>query len=342
MARVGIRQVAAEAGVSMTTVSHVLNRVPHAQVREETRQRVLDAAARLGYSPNRMARSLRTRRTSTLGLISDSIATTPYAGQMILGAQRAAQERGYTVMLFNTEDEPEMEERELRALLEYQVDGILYAKMYHQVVSVPAILGDVPLVLLDAESPDSTAPSVVPDEVAGGRTATGELTALGHRRIGFLTNVDDVPATRGRLQGYLEALIAAGLDQDTSLVVTDESESWGGYRAARELLSRPDRPTALFAYNDRMAMGAYRAAAELGLRIPDDVSIVGFDDQELITLGLHPELTSVALPHFDMGYWAAETLVELVEGSAAAPLAPGPLLMPCPITRRASTAPGPG
>jgi len=336
MARIGIRQVAAEAGVSMTTVSHVLNEVPHAQVREETRQRVVEVAERLGYRPNRMARSLRTRRTGTIGLISDSIATTPYAGQMILGAQRAAQERGYTLVLFNTEDDPEVEERELQALLEYQVDGILYAKMYHRVVAVPSVLDGVPLVLLDAESPDSSAPSVVPDEVAGGRTATDELLGLGHRRIGFLTNVDDVPATRGRLQGYQEALAAAGLDFDPDLVVADESETWGGYRAARQLLAREDRPTALFAYNDRMAMGAFRAAAELGLRIPEDLSVVGFDDQELITLGLFPELTSVALPHFDMGYWAGETLIDLLEEPGSD--VPPPLLMPCPISRRSSTA----
>jgi LacI family transcriptional regulator len=180
---------------------------------------------------------------------------------------------------------------------------------------------------------------VVPDEVAGGRTATEELTTSGHRRIGFVTNVDDVPATSGRLQGYREALAAAGLDFDPALVVSDESESWGGYRAARALLTRDDRPSALFCYNDRMAMGAYRAAAELGLRIPDDLSIVGFDDQELITRGLYPELTSVALPHFDMGYWAGETLAALLdEAPAARPTTPTRLTMPCPLVRRSSVA----
>ncbi|TDO46246.1 LacI family transcriptional regulator [Kribbella sp. VKM Ac-2527] len=347
MARIGIRQVAAEAGVSMTTVSHVLNDVPNAQVRAETRERVLLAAQRLGYTPNRMARSLRTRRTGALGLISDSIATTPYAGQLILGAQRAAQEHGYMIVLFNTEDDPVVEERELQALTDYQVDGVIYATMYHRVVSVPQALANRPLVLLDAEPADAQAvdgdkgggvPWVVPDEVAGGRTATEELTANGHRRIGFVTNVDDVPATSGRLQGYQEALAAAGLQFDPALVISDESESWGGYRAARFLLERGDRPTALFCYNDRMAMGAYRAAAELGLRIPGDLSVVGFDDQELITLGLYPELTSVALPHFDMGYWAGERLVEVLDDTdQSAPVSR--LTMPCPLVRRSSVAP---
>jgi beta-fructofuranosidase len=319
----------------MTTVSHVLNEVPHAQVRAETRQRVIDAADRLGYRPNRMARSLRTRRTGTIGLIGDSIATTPYAGKMILGAQRAAQDRGYTVVLFNSEADPEVEQRELQALLDYQVDGILYATMYHREVTVPELLGDLPVVLLDAVDVDGRTPGVVPDEVGGGHTATEGLTSLGHRRIGFLTNVDDVPATHGRLQGYRQALEAAGIAFDPSLVIADESETWGGHRAARTLLSREDRPTAIFAYNDRMAMGAYRAAGELGLRIPDDVSVIGFDDQEIITTGLHPELTSVALPHFEMGYWAGETLIGLLDDGA---VVPEPIRMPCPIRHRASTA----
>jgi LacI family transcriptional regulator len=339
MSRVGIRQVAAEAGVSATTVSHVLNEAPGAQVRDETRKRVLETAERLGYKANRAARSLRTRRTGTLGLIGDSIATTPYAGQMILGAQRAAQQRGYTVVLFNTEDDAAVEARELKTLLEYQVDGILYATMYHRVVTVPKVLTGTPLVLLDAESPGSTVPSVVPDEVSGGRTATEELARLGHRRIGFITNVDDVPATSGRLQGYREALAAAGVEFDPELVVSDESETWGGFRATRALLSRQDRPTALFAYNDRMAMGAYRAAAELGLRIPQDLSVIGFDDQELLTRGLYPELTSVALPHYAMGQWAGDTLADLLDGSTDRdPAATYPLLMPCPLVTRSSTA----
>jgi LacI family transcriptional regulator len=339
MSRVGIRDVAAEAGVSVTTVSHVMNEAPNAQVRAETRERVLAAAERLGYKPNRMARSLRTRQTRTIALISDTIATTPYAGQMILGAQRAAQDKGFTVVLFNTGEDPEVEKRELKAALDYQVDGVIYATMYHRVVSVPKQLDGTPVVLLDAESPDSDAPSVVPDEVTGGRTATEELTSQGHRRIGFINNTDDVPATSGRLQGYRDGLAAAGLEYDASLVVNDVSETWGGYRAARALLSGTDRPTAVFAYNDRMAMGAYRAAAEAGLRIPNDLSIVGFDDQQLITRGLYPELSSVALPHFDMGFWAGETLAQLLDEPESELTTPRPLLMPCPLVRRWSVAP---
>jgi len=338
--RVGIREVAAAAGVSVTTVSHVLNNTPNAQVRTETRERVVATAKRLGYRPSRLARGLRTRRTQTLGLVGDSVATTPYAGQMIRGAQQAAQERGRSIVLFNTEADPGEEDRDLRTLLGYEVEGIIYATMYHRTVSIPKILEGVPLVLLDAESPDSRVPSVVPDEVQGGCTATAELIDHGHRRVGFVTNVDDIPATSGRLEGYRKALHAAKIRFDPKLVVSDESEAWGGYRAARELLERPNRPTALFAFNDRMAMGAYRAAAQLGLRIPDDLSIIGFDDQQLITRGLYPELTSVALPHYDMGYWAAATLCDRLDGESSEAEPPAtPLLMGCPLTRRDSVRP---
>jgi LacI family transcriptional regulator len=268
-------------------------------------------AKKLGYRPSRLARGLRTRRTQTLGLVGDSIATTPYAGQMIRGAQQAAQERGRSIVLFNTEADEAEEDRDLRTLLGYEVEGIIYATMFHRVVSIPGILEDVPVVLLDAESPGNEAPSVVPDEVRGGCTATEEL-----------------------------ALDSAGITFDPALVVGDESETWGGYRAARELLDRPDRPTALFAFNDRMAMGAYRAAAELGLRIPVDLSIVGFDDQQLITRGLYPELTSVALPHYQMGYWAAATLCDQLDNespeSGPDPAPSTPLLMECPLVRRDS------
>ena len=333
---VGIREVAEAAGVSVTTVSHVLNSVPGARVSDDTRRRVQAAASQLGYAPNRMARGLRRQSSGTLGFISDNIATTPHAGRLILGAQEAAVRHGFTLVLFNTDRDPVVEERDLQTLLQFQVDGVVYATMYHRVVSVPPVLHTVPAVLLDAVADDDSLPTTVPDEVQGGRAAVEELLVAGHRRIGFVTNVDDIPATRGRLRAYRECLEAAGLAFDPSLVVSEPSEAAGGYRAARLLLTRPDRPTALFCYNDRMAMGAYRAAAELGVRIPADLSVVGFDNQELIAENLYPGLTTVALPHYEMGAWAVDTLAQLVAGDP--PPQEGTLRMPCPLVRRDSVA----
>jgi LacI family transcriptional regulator len=335
---VGIRQVAEHAGVSVTTVSHVLNDVQGTRVNEDTRRRVQLAASQLGYVPNRMARGLRMQSSATLGMIGDQIATTPHAGRLILGAQEAAIRNGFTLVLFNTEADPAVEERDLRTLLQFQVDGVVYATMYHRIVSLPPALRSVPTVLLDSESADNAAPAVVPDEVHGARLAVGELLRHGHRRIGFLTNIDDVPATTGRLVAYQQCLAEAGIDFDPALVAADLSEAAGGYRTAKSLLDRPDRPSALFCYNDRMAMGAYRAAAELGLQIPADLSVIGFDNQVLIAENLFPGLSTVALPHYEMGAWAVDTLARLVSGEQPPPDSQ-PLRMPCPLVRRESVGP---
>jgi LacI family transcriptional regulator len=334
--RASIRDVAALAGVSLTTVSHALNEVEGARVAEETRIRVREAADKLGYTPNRMARGLRMQRAHTLGLISDRIATTPFAVNMILGAQEAALKRGWTLLLLNTGADPEAEQRAIQELLQHQADGVLYASMYHRIVSVPSALRGIPTVLLDAEATNSVIPAVVPDEVGGAHAAVEHLTQHGHRRIGYLSNVDDIPATPARLQGYRTALRAAGIRFDPSLVVTEESDSAGGYRAARKLLQRRAQPTALFCFNDRMAMGAYRAAAERHLVIPDDLSVVGFDNQEVIAEGLHPQLTTVSLPHYEMGSWAVETLIELIASTEHATEATYPFIMACPLIHRLS------
>ncbi|MCZ7436812.1 LacI family DNA-binding transcriptional regulator [Micromonospora sp. WMMC241] len=340
--KASIRDVAAEAGVSVTTVSHVLNNKSGTRVSPETRERVETAARRLGYAANGLARGLRLQRSQTLGLLGDEIATTPYAGRMILGAQETASARGWLLMLLTTGRDPEVERREIQALARHRVDGVLYATMYHRVVRVPDELRPMPVVLLDAADADGAYPSVVPDERGGGQAAVRELLAHGHRRIGFVTNVDDIPATHGRLDGYRDALREAGVPFRPELVLAEVSDTHGGHRAARALLDRPDRPTALFCFNDRMAMGAYRAAGELGLRVPADLSVVGFDNQELIAEGLHPGLSTVALPHYEMGAWAVTTMVELLDQpKGARRRAASQVVMPCPLIRRQSVAAAP-
>ncbi|GAA1005197.1 alanine racemase [Acrocarpospora pleiomorpha] len=330
-----IQDVALQAGVSPTTVSHVLNRVSSARVNEATRRRVEEAAALLGYTPNGLARGLRRQRSQTLALLSDRIATTPFAGGIILGAQEKAAELGFVLMLYSTGEDPDVEEREIRTLLQHQVDGVIYATWYHRRVSTPASLGRTPLVLLDCTSDDASLPSVVPDEYNAGRVATQELIRHGHRRIGFVTNIDQVPATLGRLHGHRDALNAADIPFTGDLVAADVSETSGGYRTALQLLTGSNPPTAIFAYNDRMAMGVYRAARELNLDIPKDLSVISIDNQEIIAEGLHPGLTTLQLPHYQMGVWAVQHLVERLEHHD---LPIQHLELPCPIVHRASVA----
>ena len=326
-------------GFSVTTVSHVLNEVEGKRIPQSTRDRVRLAARELSYRPNRLAQDLRMQRSNTLGFVSDQIGTSPHAGQTIVGAQEAASERGFLLMLMNSWRDPELENREITALLDRQVDGIVYAAEYHRVVEPPTALTQTCAVLLDARSDRGEISSVVPDESGAAVTAVEELVSHGHLRIGYLNNESDIPATRLRLSGLQEALREHGLPFDPGLVATDVSESWGGYQAASALLDVADRPTALFCFNDRMAMGAYQAAADRGLRVPDDLSVVGFDNQELIAGGLRPGLTTVALPHYEMGRWAVTTLLEAIDSDGAAPVRHEAL--PCPLVRRASVGPPP-
>jgi LacI family transcriptional regulator len=312
--RVTIKQVAAEAGVSITTVSHVLNDVPGVRVNPATRERIHEAVARLGYVPNSLAQSLRTQRSNTIGLIGDEIATTPFAGKLVLGAQEVALARDAVVLVVSTGYQRDVENREIAELLRRQVDGILYASMFHRQVELPAQLASVPTVFVNAECTTSGVPWVTPDEVAGGRDAAEVLLAAGHRRLGFINNVDDIPASAGRLEGFRARAAEAGIAPTDVTVVTAETTPAGGYAAATELLTSERRPTAIFCFNDRLAMGAYRAAAELGLRVPEDVSVVGFDNQEYVADGLYPGLTTIELPHFDMGVWATENLFDRIDG----------------------------
>ncbi len=336
-----LRDVAERSGFSITTVSHVLNDVPGKRIPDATRERVRAAAAELSYRPNRLAQGLRLQRSNTLGFVSDKIATTPYAGEVILGAQDAAAEHGNLLLLMNSNSDPGLEEREIRALQERQVDGIIFASEYHRVITPPEALHGTPAVLLDARSVNGDVSSVVPDEVGGAVTAVRELIAAGHHRIAFLNNVDDIPATHLRWQGFRQGLNEAGRRLRSGMVTAAASTPGAGYEAARELLDQPAhrRPTGVFCFNDRMAMGTYQAAAELGLRIPHDLSIVGFDNQELIAANLRPGLTTVALPHYAMGQWAVAALIDVVNSVAQQPIRQE--ILPCPLVRRASVGPPP-
>ena len=342
-----IKDVAALADVAASTVSAVLNDPESPRASPETRARILEAARSLGYVPNEIARGLRTQRSMMIGLVSDVIATTPYAGQLIQGAQDAAWAAGYLLLLVNTGGDDELEAAAIAALRQQQVAGVLYATMYHRVVTPPASLAGVPLVMLDARAAADEVPSVIPDERAGARTAVDALAEQGHRRIAFVLDAGESPAGEGRLDGYRSALADRGLPADPRWVVRAASDSDGGHEAGLQLfdLSPDERPTAVFAFNDQMAVGVYRAAADRGLRIPDDLSVIGFDDLYVVARELTPGLTSVALPHYDMGVAAAQIVLESIAAGSRPPGgAPGAgrvVRVACPLVERGSVGPPP-
>jgi LacI family transcriptional regulator len=303
--------IANVAGVSRTTVSFVLNNhAASAGIPPETRNRILEVAKNLSYRPNLAAKTLNTRQTHAIGFITDNIATTPFAGNIIKGAQDVAWDHGKLLLIVNTGSDVAVKEMAVEMMLERQVEGIIYAAMYHQEVTVSANLYDIPTVLLDCFCADGSLPSVVPDEIQGGRTATEVLLRKGHRRIGFINAIHPLPAAIGRLEGYKQALQAFGIPFDQHLVRTHTNESKGGYQGALELLELPEPPTAIFCFSDFVAMGAYDALRLRGISIPQDMAVMGFDNHELIAAQLLPPLSTMQLPHYEMGRRALTYLFE--------------------------------
>ncbi len=285
-----IRDVAQRAGVSTATVSLVLNDVSGSRVAAATRDRIQEAAAELGYRPNGLARSLRLQSSATIGFVSDEIATTPFAGQTILGAQECAAAHRKLLMLVNTGRDAELEVLEIMALLDRQVEGLVYASMYTREVQLPEVLRGRRVVLLNCFSEGSKVPAVIPDEINAGRTAARVLLEGGHR--------DGI---------YLIGGIGQSEDQP-DVINVGRWEPEGGYAAVSQLLNDGHKPKALICCNDRLAMGAYEALAEAGLRIPEHVSVVAFDDQDLASWLRH-KLTTIALPHYEIGRLSVELLL---------------------------------
>lgn len=326
--------VARLAGVSQTTVSFVLNNAETANIPDETRQRVLEAVKELGYRPNALAQGLRMQRSGIFGFVTDKIAITPHAGKIFEGAQDVAWENGKILMLVNTKSNPDLEATAIDLILGRRVEGIIYATMFHRPTKLPPGLREIPTVLLDCYVEDRRLPSVVPDEFGGGYAAVKYLLAKGHRRIGFVNHVEDIPAAVERLEGYKAALKDYGIPFDPELVCYDESRQDNGYHCARQLLQKENRPTALFCFNDRTAMGVYDAIRHLNFKIPEDVAVVGFDNQEIIAAHLYPPLTTMELPHYQMGAWAVQKLVEILSGVEQT--SPVQHKIACPLIERAS------
>jgi LacI family transcriptional regulator len=332
--RPSMLDVAQLAGVSRTTVSFVINKVPNANIPKETQDRVWTAVTELGYRPNAIARGLRSQRSNTIGFISDVVATTPHANTMIQGAQDLAWKHEKLLLLINIGDSQEMKMAAINMMLERQVDGIIYAAMFHREVHPPEIIKEVPTVLLDCYVKDRSLPSVVPDEELGAYTAVTSLINKGHTHIGYIQNSDPVDAAKLRLAGYSRALAEHSLSYDPNLVTAYDDHH--GYDAAMALLRMPDRPTALFCFNDRMAMGAYDAIRNLNLSIPKDIAVIGYDNQELIAPNLYPALTTMELPHYKMGCWAVEQLLKMIENPEDYVVATEQHKMACPLIERAS------
>ncbi|MBQ0942784.1 LacI family DNA-binding transcriptional regulator [Ideonella sp. 4Y16] len=309
--------VAKAAGVSQSTVSMVLNNASGARLSAETRARVLQEAMALGYRLPHRDPSLPTGPTKqqpVIGYLVDEISTSPHPVVSLDGARDAAWEQGCVLQVAVTRSNPEQENATIAAMLNQPgLVGVVYSTIFTRPVEVPEALLARPLVLLNCHDDRRRLPAVVPSEVAGGHAATEYLIAQGHTRIAFINGEPWMEAAQDRLKGYRRALATADLPFDPQLLREGDWMSGSGYEQALALMALPRPPSAIFCANDLMALGALEALKHLGLRVPADVSVIGYDDQE-ISRHTHPPLTTLVLPNEEMGRTAVELLLSLAAG----------------------------
>ncbi|WP_087720509.1 LacI family DNA-binding transcriptional regulator [Salinicola salarius] len=327
-----IRKVAELAGVSVATVSRAL-KTPDV-VSPGTRDKVLAAVEQADYRPNLTAVQFRSQRTRNLVVLVPTIANTFFA-RVIGGIQEAAQRRGYGILLCNTLGDERTERAYAGLVSTRQADGLIQLRA-HDPFTTSSGQARPPMVnaceVLDA----APCPTVKLDNRAAARSVTEHLLALGHCRIGMIKGPRNSPLTRDRLLGFQDALAVAGLLPDESLVFPGDFTPSSGYRAAGDLLSRADPPTAIFCENDEMAMGAMRRIKEAGLRIPEDISVAGFDDIAFASF-CDPPLTTIAQPAEDFGREAVALLLDIIDDRDDA--ADEHRIMPFELVTRESTGP---
>ncbi|GER14408.1 LacI family DNA-binding transcriptional regulator [Variovorax boronicumulans] len=309
-----IKDVALQAGVSVTTVSHVVNDTRH--VSAKVRERVELAIRELGYVPNAMARSLKSNTTSTLGMLIPN-SSNPYFAEIVRIVEDRCFGAGYTLVLCNTDDEPRRQSVYLQVLAERRIDGLI-------VVSTGADEDDslatqlrglrIPTVLVDREIADPACDLVETAHMQGGLLAVRHLLSLGHKRIACIGGPLGVTSSEQRIEGWRMALAETGSTPNAdALLWRGGFTSQGGYEAMHAILRTEQKPSAVFVCNDLMAIGALRAAHESGVRVPDELSIVGFDDIELSAY-TSPPLTTVAQPKERIGALAVDMLLERMGG----------------------------
>ena len=312
--RVTLADVARRAGLSVSAASMILNGRPDTRLSQDAHDRVHTAAAELGYRPNVAARGLKTDKTHTIAFVSDLVATTRYASGLITGAIAAAEAAGHVMMVLETGGEPKRETEAIGAALDRQVDGFVFASMRARELFLPEIAFETPAVMLNATNARFPR-AVLPDEREGGRTAVEVLFGAGfHDGIALLGHSEKQEQGLFRSATVAERIAGIrGAMADRDAEFSSEASIWlwepdGGYQATTKILRQRNRPAAILAMNDRLAFGAYQAIAEAGLRVPEDISIVSFDNDELAAY-LRPGLTTVALPHQEMGRRSVELLL---------------------------------
>ena len=309
---VTLKQLADRVGVHPSTISRVANNDPGLRISPATRSRIEALLRETEYRPNGIARGLKLQQTLALAVVIPDV-TNPLFAALFRGVEDGASPRGYNVVLCNTDGSPDRQRSHLASLTARRVDGVILASTFLRDPSVRWLRQQrIPHVLVNRFSDDGLDPFVGSDDVMGAKVATQHLYALGHRRIAHLAGQPTVSTGVLRRRGYLAALAEAGVKADPELVVESGYVEDGGARGTERLLSMRDRPTAIFAVNDMAAVGAYSVARRLGLRIPDDLAVVGYNNIPLAGR-LIPGLTTVHVPAHEFGIMATRLLLDQIE-----------------------------
>jgi len=308
-----IKDVARQAGVSIATVSRVIN--GNDNVRQTTREAVLKAVESLNYTPSALAQGLQKKQTQTIGILFPD-ASSYYFAEIIRGINHYVRHHGYQIVVSSSHDAEEEAETLNTLLKSRQVDGvILMMPSVHNVDSLSIYLQDVPAVLLNTEIefPDSV--TICPDNYYGAYQATMHLIEHGHTRLGILYGSPQNYDSQERYRGFTDALETSGITHRKEYEAKGDFSEHTGYQAARNILNQPERPTALFAANDAMAIGAMESAKQLGLQVPSDLAVCGFDDISTARY-MSPPLTTVSVPVFHIGQTAGKQLLAELQGDS--------------------------
>jgi DNA-binding LacI/PurR family transcriptional regulator len=309
---VTLAEIAQLAGVSVSTVSRALTNSNH-PLKEETRRRIVNLAEEMGYNPNLVARSLQSNRTHTVGVIVDRMRS-PFAAATVQGIQDGLRQAGYSISIINSNRDQDLVIEAIQTFHSRRVDGIVILNSWLHTFNDPFLsLQDRPFVFVNRLFSSAIHNCVAPGDRYGAQLAVKHLVDLGHRRIAYINGLETWLEAQNRLAGFRDVLTEHGLVVDDTLIRPGD---WGvdsGFQATQELLALDQPPTAVFAANDLMALGAIYAVQEAGLRVPDNVAVVGYDDRDFAAW-MRPTLTTIRMPSYEMGQAAARLLLEQIAG----------------------------
>lgn len=331
-----LSDIANEVGVSNKTVSMTLRGMKCAS--PEISRRIHEATAKFGYVPNQAARNMRLQESHFIGLLADMVATTPHSVELIRGAQAEAIVHNRHLLIGTLDNDPKAEEEFLTMFQAHRAAGVIYATLHRCRLDEKPKNTALNVVMANCGARDNSGVAILPDDFGGGYLQAYSLLQLGHSRIGVISLSNYAPATQHRMRGIREALSEAGVLLDERMVREGikgrlEYEEYVAFDVAMEMLSQPNRPTAIICGNDRIAMLVYSAAARLGIMIPEDLSVIGFDDFETISGGMRPKLSTIELPYFEIGRRAVRAVLR------GAPSEPEEETAPCKLVERESCAP---